>query len=419
MEKKNKKKIIDSPLEFKVNKFLTLKLENGKTNIYVNGKIFNQCKFLLLDIPIDEVEEFIKIESIDEAEEKLNRSLEPIVGYRRNNDIIPRETEFWAHCSSLQVWYENDYNTRLLHRNLAFSLLAELTEVGDSTAKKVFNEEIVKRFLSGHFKVMEYLFELDYLGELNDEEYKFLLEQLEARGLNNYITYEGRIIDLYNPKYKSIIIDPISLKDIPSLANIQIDYILKVKNLEKFTDIETLDISGHKITEIKGLENFTNLKKLWLWDNQISEIKGLDNLENLEELRLAINNISEIKGLENLKNLKILWLKNNKITKIEGLDNLINLKVLWLDNNKIKEIEGLENLTNLKELWLKNNQITEIKGLDNLVNLEELILYKNPISEIKGLENLKNLKYFGIDKITEDFGTDGRKYVEYCLNQKK
>ncbi|KKM77800.1 hypothetical protein LCGC14_1366340, partial [marine sediment metagenome] len=35
-------------LEQKINDFITLKLENAKTNIYVNEERFNQCKFLLL-----------------------------------------------------------------------------------------------------------------------------------------------------------------------------------------------------------------------------------------------------------------------------------------------------------------------------------------------------------------------------------
>jgi len=41
--------------EFIVNKFIKLKLEDNKTIIYVNNERFNQCKFLLLDIPIDEM----------------------------------------------------------------------------------------------------------------------------------------------------------------------------------------------------------------------------------------------------------------------------------------------------------------------------------------------------------------------------
>jgi len=39
--------------KFVVNDYLSLRLENGKTNIYVNNKKFIQCKYILLDIPID------------------------------------------------------------------------------------------------------------------------------------------------------------------------------------------------------------------------------------------------------------------------------------------------------------------------------------------------------------------------------
>ena len=65
--------------------------------------------------------------------------------------------EFWAHCSNLQVWYENDYDTRLIHRNLAFPLLRELTDAGDPLAKRVFGEEVAKRLESGYLPVISYL----------------------------------------------------------------------------------------------------------------------------------------------------------------------------------------------------------------------------------------------------------------------
>ena len=60
---------------FKVNEFITLKLEVGKTVLYIAGERFKQCKFLLLNIPKDEVNTFDDIESVDEAAEKLGRSL--------------------------------------------------------------------------------------------------------------------------------------------------------------------------------------------------------------------------------------------------------------------------------------------------------------------------------------------------------
>jgi hypothetical protein len=48
---------------------------------------------------------------------------------------IPPEIRFWAHCSNLETWGENNYDTRLIHSNLAFPLLKKLTEAGDQTKK--------------------------------------------------------------------------------------------------------------------------------------------------------------------------------------------------------------------------------------------------------------------------------------------
>ena len=83
---------------------------------------------------------------------------------------IPKETQFWGHASNLQAWVENNYDTRLLHRNIAFPLLQRLTNTGDPIAKKVFKEEIAKRYASGHPTVREFLKVEGYLKYLSEEE---------------------------------------------------------------------------------------------------------------------------------------------------------------------------------------------------------------------------------------------------------
>ena len=70
--------------ELHVNKYIVLKLEDGRTNIYVNGSLFKQCKFLLLEIPINQVTSLNEIDSIDEATEQLDKSLEQEVKVRLN-----------------------------------------------------------------------------------------------------------------------------------------------------------------------------------------------------------------------------------------------------------------------------------------------------------------------------------------------
>lgn len=180
--------------EFIINKHLSLKLEEEsvgelkldefneakyslRTNIYVKGNRFRQCKFLLLEVTVNEISSLNKITSIDEGSEVLDHSEEGfnVDGSQR----IPPEVEFWGHCSNLQAWYENDYDTRLIHRNLAFPLLKELTDVGDPLAKRVFREEIAQRLESGYLPVVSYLLLEEYTNYLSDEYFEAIAQSQE------------------------------------------------------------------------------------------------------------------------------------------------------------------------------------------------------------------------------------------------
>jgi len=94
--------------EFKVNEYLTLKLDEGKTNIYIKNEVFTQCKHLKL----------MELANIEPA-------------------FINPETNFWGHCSVIQAWAENNYSLDLLDKHFAFLLLNKLLKAGDLMAMKV------------------------------------------------------------------------------------------------------------------------------------------------------------------------------------------------------------------------------------------------------------------------------------------
>ncbi len=163
--------------EFKISDLLTVKLEDNKTIIYINDVKIIQCKYLLLnEVSFDsETEEFpIEKLSIDTQSKNLNHSLELV-----DENNIPPEVEFWAHSSNLQAWYEHEYDTQLLHMNLAFPLLRKLTQAGDTIAKQVFKKEIKKRFRAGNLNVMTFLIIEGYLDELSIEESDDLYQELD------------------------------------------------------------------------------------------------------------------------------------------------------------------------------------------------------------------------------------------------
>jgi len=493
--------------EFNINDYLKLKLLYDKTFIYVNDEIFYHCKYILLDIPVEEAEYLDEIDSIDEAAEKLDHSLERSF---KHNIRIPPETEFWGHCSNLQAWAENEYDTRLLHSNLAFPLLKKLTESGDPQAKRVFKEEIAKRFMKGHLPVSTFLIKEGYLFYLSKEEFETILEskalseidvedkaswdnlgylynvngnyekaidaykhvididsnnirtwlrlglvyrktgdyqnaieaykQALAIDQNHFIVWRDFDKLLEEPYFLYLFLDEISGEIKRTLIdrltvgnnrnpNVTITNLLSTElNELKITHVvyngkifeikdDTLTLSNQevkKITDIGGLEKFPNLEVLNLHFNQISQIDGLENLINLEQLVLNSNDIEVIEGLKNLKNLKTLDLKSNQISELKGLKTLINLEYLNIPKNKIIEIKGLDNLKNLKHLILNFNQISEIKGLGNLSNLETLDLRYNKIKEIRGLECLTKLRqlYLSSNPVSEIKGIDSLRELE-------
>ena len=159
--------VVYKSLEFIINNYLTLRLENNKVNLYVNDEIFEQCKPLLFNILKNEIYSFDNIDSIDELSEAYKAGDSQLASIN-----IPIKDQFWGHASNLQTWVENSYNTKLLHRNIAFPLLKKLTEVGDTTAKKVFKEEIAKRYANGFTSVVKYLEMEGYLDYLTKDELK-------------------------------------------------------------------------------------------------------------------------------------------------------------------------------------------------------------------------------------------------------
>jgi len=161
--------------------------------------------------------------------------------------------------------------------------------------------------------------------------------------------------------------------------------------------IDSLNLTGlgiEEISEIQNLNKLTNLGSLDLSGNKIQEISGLEHLQNLGHLNLSFNRITEIKNLDTLVGLEGLELEGNQISEIKGLDKLVNIKFLTLGENRIRKIQGLKKLRFLHEFCLNSNEISVIENLGKLKNLHFLVLDGNPIKEIRGLKKLKKMKFW-------------------------
>lgn len=365
---------------FRINKNLSLKLEQRKTNIYIKDRLFKHCKFLLLNIPVEEMTSLSEIDSIDEVAEKLDNSQELIEGYITR---IPPEVEFWGHCSNMQVWYEHNYDTRLLKNNLVFPLLKKLSEVGDPLAKQVFKEEIAKRLESKHYSTIIYLVLMNYLEFLSQEEIntinfklrkekktfndhenlKFLLRSLDQNPdiiiktkemifliehptirlldstikLGNMeggfeIWFSNHFKRLYSkrPKYvEELIFKKLRTCNIKEFINIISLKILDYVNIDKFT-VFLLTERPFLINKLKKLSNnndwvfmnefFENLTII-KYKRSLDEILKFLETGNIDDLRLII----KLRYIESLNaNYIISCLNNSKINLLENLLELIN-----------------------------------------------------------------------------------------------
>lgn len=358
---------------FAINKYLNLKLKDKKTFIYVGDKEILVCKKVGIKIAPSKISDYLKYETIDDLEE-LNYTFD-------ENLIIDSETEFFVHCSNLQTWESNGYNTDLIHSSIAFPILKELMEIGDLRAKRVFKEEIVKRFLSGNRKVQEYLILEDYIQYLSplEREALFGKELSKFKSLESYVGYRIKIIsDL--PRYGVKIQDGniIGLR-LHGKEN-------KTKNrlfpyqIKYFKNLEILYLEHFLMLTIpKWIQNFNNLKKLVLSQNHLVAIpRSIGKLKNLENLSLALNLLDKLpKEIESLENLKKLELSYNRFKdfpkEIFGLDQLEDLT---FSHNQIKAVPPeIGSMRSLKLLGLSDNLISSLPDeLLDMPNIEEVFI---------------------------------------------
>ena len=106
------------------------------------------------------------------------------------------------------------------------------------------------------------------------------------------------------------------------------------------------------IQDISGLEYFKNLESLDLSFHKITNIKPLAGLNKLTSLSLGGNLVADITPLAGLTNLKVLVLSNCAATNYAPLSALVDLNFLMLDQSTITDVSPLVTLTRLKHLYL-------------------------------------------------------------------
>jgi hypothetical protein len=207
---------------------------------------------------IDSIDEAAKIYSNHVFQNRIVRGPMARQLPGQHHDITP-EQEFWGHCSNIQAWVENNYDTRILMSNISFPLLRELARAGDPLATKVFKEEIALRLETGYPSVVQYLLNQGYIRYFTPEEFKTIIETNEfLEGLSQ----NSNMLSLFLIKCSTRF--PTIFEDL--LLNV-----LKLTDGKKVIDL-SINISGKRLGFLIGNRLGTNPRYLVSLKNTLENL---------------------------------------------------------------------------------------------------------------------------------------------------
>ncbi|XP_026496561.1 leucine-rich repeat-containing G-protein coupled receptor 4 isoform X1 [Vanessa tameamea] len=211
------------------------------------------------------------------------------------------------------------------------------------------------------------------------------------------------------------------LNDLPEGLDINAQVLLLANNnfitypsqLEKFTKVEIMDLSGNRLTGSLPAyyENFKELKILNLSNNNYDSWLSSDYSLSIKKLDLSKNKINGIDEdtFSKFPRLAILDLSENRIydLPIGIFEKATSLEVLILSRNYFSEVPKFQS-SSLKNLRLSSCQITnfQVNSLSGMQSLLEIDLSINQIESIpdnlasNSLQEL-DLSYNEIDTLTD------------------
>ncbi len=217
-----------------------------------------------------------------------------------------------------------------------------------------------------------------------------------------------------------------------------------IASVAELTSLESLNISGNKITDLSVISSLSKLTFLDASSNNITDISFISGMiiktlyldnnpiedftplmlcsslrtlsiygmeiedKQFNELKEALPSCSvyadnvvisqvELGGKSFPVDIEELDLSSLNIDSLKGIEACTKLRVLNLRNNKIDDLSPLAELSSLEYLSLKKNHISDIASLSGLTGLETLDLSDNEIKDISALAGLNNLKTLYLD----------------------
>ncbi|MFN8277094.1 MAG: leucine-rich repeat domain-containing protein [Chitinophagales bacterium] len=181
-------------------------------------------------------------------------------------------------------------------------------------------------------------------------------------------------------------------------------------DIEKFTNLEVLDLSGNRLTQFpEKLFSFKKLRALTLKGNRIERLpEDIHKMDQLEELYISYglsHNVpyEEFKTIPasfgQLNHLRVLDVSDWNLFSLPESVSKLGLEELYASNNHIQSLpEELFTRGRLKVVDLSNNNLTALPAnLDVCGNLGVLNVSGNQIKNLpEAITNLQNLRYLNL-----------------------
>ena len=165
----------------------------------------------------------------------------------------------------------------------------------------------------------------------------------------------------------------------------QVVQVASLAGLEHASNLASLEINGHAVSDLSPLAGLTSLRRLMASSGAIADVSPLANLTRLMELRIAANRISDVTPLGGLTALRTLDVGKNAIADVSALAGLTSLTYLGIYYNTISDISAIKGMTGLKMLSMYRNAVADIGVVSGLTSLVDLNAENNDIWDISAL----------------------------------
>lgn len=157
-----------------------------------------------------------------------------------------------------------------------------------------------------------------------------------------------------------------------------------------FYELDAFDIDDNNINSLTD-ESYPDITSIY-WTYKVIDKKILEKFPNLETLDIS-NNLTTLEDLPLINSLKILCCHFNKLSSL-NMPPFPNLEYLYCEENPIKTLKGMPSLPKLKYFFCAAIEISSLEDMPYLPELKYLHCHASEyIKTLKFSHVLPKLKY--------------------------